>query len=63
MGILQLSASSWSDIGIPEEPDTVAVTLNKGTNHLMLKVTDDVWSWGAIVRLEPVNVANPEPQE
>ena len=39
--------------GIQEEPDTVAVTLRKGTNHLMLKVTDDVWSWGAIVRLRP----------
>jgi len=39
--------------GIQEEPDTVAVTLKKGTNHLMLKVTDDVWAWGAIVRLRP----------
>jgi len=39
--------------GIPEKPDTVAVTLRKGTNHLMLKVTDDVWSWGAIVQLRP----------
>jgi len=38
--------------GIQEEPDTVAVTLKKGTNHLMLKVTDDIWSWGAIVRLQ-----------
>jgi len=46
--------------GIPEEPDTVAVTLQKGNNHLMLKVTDDVWSWGAIIRLQPVNVAEPE---
>ncbi len=42
--------------GIPEQPDTVAVTLKKGTNHLMLKVTDDVWSWGAIVRLRPGKV-------
>lgn len=39
--------------GIQEEPDTVTVTLRKGTNHLMLKVTDDVLSWGAIVRLRP----------
>jgi len=38
----------------------VAVTLQKGNNHLMLKVTDDVWSWGAIIRLQPVNVAEPE---
>ena len=39
--------------GIPKEPDTVSVTLKKGTNHLMLKVTDDVLWWGAIVRLRP----------
>ena len=38
--------------GIPEEPNTVTVTLKKGTNHLMLKVTDDILSWGAIVRLQ-----------
>jgi len=38
--------------GIQEEPDTVEVTLKKGTNYLMLKVTDDVVSWGAIVRLQ-----------
>jgi hypothetical protein len=38
--------------GIPEEPDTVAITLKEGTNHLMLKVTDDVLDWGAIVRLQ-----------
>ncbi|MCP4258664.1 MAG: hypothetical protein GY774_14355 [Planctomycetes bacterium] len=37
--------------GIPEEPDTVAVTLKEGTNHLMLKVTEDIWGSGAIVRL------------
>ncbi len=41
--------------GIPEEPDKVEVTLNKGTNNLMLKVTDDIWSWGAIVRLRDAN--------
>ena len=39
--------------GIQEEPDTVAITLKEGTNHLMLKVTDDIWAWGAIVRLRP----------
>ncbi|MHC4535328.1 MAG: hypothetical protein ACYS6K_15365 [Planctomycetota bacterium] len=38
--------------GIPEEPDTVAVTLKKGTNHLMLKVTQEIWGSGAIVRLQ-----------
>jgi hypothetical protein len=31
--------------------------LKQGVNALMLKVTDDVWSWGAIVRVQPaVNV-------
>jgi hypothetical protein len=38
--------------GIPEEPETVEVTLKKGTNHLMLKVTDDILDWGAIVRVQ-----------
>ncbi|MCP4611758.1 MAG: hypothetical protein GY845_23865 [Planctomycetes bacterium] len=37
--------------GIPEEPDTVAVTLKEGTNKLMLKVTEDIWGSGAIVRV------------
>jgi len=39
--------------GIPEVPDTVAVTLKEGTNNLMLKVTEDIWGSGAIVRLRP----------
>ena len=39
--------------GILEQPDVVNVTLNEGINELMLKVTDDVWSWGAIVRVQP----------
>jgi hypothetical protein len=39
--------------GIQEEPDTVTVTLKEGTNHLMLKVIDDIWAWGTIVRLRP----------
>ena len=37
--------------GIEKEPDTVAVTLNEGTNNLMLKVTEDIWGSGAIVRM------------
>jgi hypothetical protein len=37
--------------GIPEVPDTVTVTLKEGTNKLMLKVTEDVWGSGAIVRV------------
>ena len=39
--------------GIPEKPDTVDVTLKEGSNHLMLKVTEDIWGSGAIVRLRP----------
>jgi hypothetical protein len=37
--------------GIPEQPDVVNVTLKQGVNHLMLKVTEDVWGSRAIVRL------------
>ncbi|MFC1634488.1 hypothetical protein ACFL5Z_06560 [Planctomycetota bacterium] len=37
--------------GIPEQPDTVDVTLNEGVNHLMLKVTEEIWGSRAIVRL------------
>ncbi len=47
--------------GIPEQPDAVAVTLKQGTNELMLKVTDDVWSWGAVVRVQPPAPAKPAP--
>jgi hypothetical protein len=32
-------------------PDTVEIKLKKGTNVLMLKVTQDTGPWGAIVRL------------
>ena len=37
--------------GIPEQPDTVNVTLKQGVNHLMLKVTEDIWGSRAIVRI------------
>ena len=39
--------------GIPEQPDTVNVTLKQGANRLMLKVTEDIWGSRAIVRLRP----------
>lgn len=39
--------------GIPLRPDAVEVTLKKGMNSLMLKVTQDVGPWGAIVRVQP----------
>ncbi|HEC02955.1 MAG TPA: hypothetical protein ENI81_05400 [Phycisphaerales bacterium] len=37
--------------GIPDQPDTVNVTLKQGVNHLMLKVTEDVMGSRAIARL------------
>jgi len=49
----KLVHASNNSRGIPEKPDTVAVTLKKGPNHLMLKVTEDIWGSGAIVRLRP----------
>ncbi|MEJ2701285.1 MAG: hypothetical protein P8Z79_02475 [Sedimentisphaerales bacterium] len=45
--------------GILDEPDKVDVTLNEGANDLMLKVTDDVWAWGAIVRVQPAIAVQP----
>jgi hypothetical protein len=41
--------------GIPEQPDTVDVTLKQGVNELMLKVTDDVAAWGAVARVRPTD--------
>ncbi|MBN1764187.1 MAG: linear amide C-N hydrolase [Sedimentisphaerales bacterium] len=43
--------------GISSIADKVKVTLNEGSNHLMLKITQDTGPWGAIVRVEPVNNA------
>ena len=37
--------------GIPDQPDTVNVTLKEGVNHLQLKVTEYVMGSRAIVRL------------
>lgn len=45
--------------GIGAQPDTVEVTLKRGTNHLMLKVTQNEGPWGAIVRVQPI--VNVEP--
>ncbi|UCD48989.1 MAG: linear amide C-N hydrolase [Phycisphaerales bacterium] len=39
---------------LPTTPDKVTVTLNEGTNDLMLKVTQNVGPWGATVRYQPV---------
>jgi hypothetical protein len=38
--------------GIPQEPDKVTIKLKRGSNNLMLKVTDNIRGWGAIVRLQ-----------
>jgi choloylglycine hydrolase len=39
---------------IPTTPDKVNVTLKKGANDLMLKVTQNTGPWGAIVRYKPI---------
>jgi HEAT repeat protein len=39
---------------IPSSPDTVNVTLKKGPNDLMLKITQNNMPWGAIVLLREV---------
>ncbi len=45
---------------LPPEPDRVPVTLAKGVNHLMLKVTQNNLPWGAIVRIKDVKVPEPK---
>ena len=37
--------------GIDLGPDALTIQLKKGTNHLMLKVTQDLFGWGAVVQL------------
>jgi len=45
---------------IMPEPDRVSVTLVKGVNRLMLKVTQNNLAWGAIVRARDVKVSEPK---
>ncbi len=45
---------------IPAEPDRVNVTLNKGANTLMLKVTQNNMPWGAIVRIRDAKPVEPK---
>ncbi len=45
---------------IPAEPDRVNVTLDKGVNTLMLKVTQNNMPWGAIVRIRDVKPIEPK---
>jgi HEAT repeat protein len=45
---------------IMPEPDVVPITLKKGTNDLMLKVTQNNLPWGAIVRLREVKITEPK---
>ncbi|MEN6575570.1 MAG: HEAT repeat domain-containing protein [Phycisphaerales bacterium] len=42
------------------EPDRVNVTLNKGVNTLMLKVTQNNMPWGAIVRIKEIQPVEPK---
>jgi hypothetical protein len=39
--------------GIADGVDTVDVTLDEGVNRLMLKITEDILGWGAVVRMAP----------
>lgn len=45
---------------IPSNPDTANVTLNKGVNELMLKVTQNNMPWGAIVLLREAKIIEPK---
>ena len=45
---------------IMPEPDVVPVTLKKGANELMLKVTQNNLPWGAIVRLRTAVITEPK---
>lgn len=45
---------------IMPDPDRVRVTLKKGANRLMLKVTQNNLAWGAIVRLREIKVPKPK---
>jgi hypothetical protein len=47
--------------GIDVGPDAITVKLKKGTNHLMLKVTQDLWGWGAVVQLGSDKAVCPQP--
>jgi len=45
---------------IMPEPDRVTTTLQKGTNRLMLKVTQNNLPWGAIVRVREAKAVEPK---
>jgi len=49
--------------GIEEQPDAVNVTLKQGVNHLLLKVTEDIWGSRAIVRIGADKAAGPRPTD
>ena len=45
---------------IPPNPDRVRVTLKKGANRLMLKITQNNMPWGVIVRLREIKLPKPK---
>ncbi len=49
--------------GIPEQPDAVNVTLKQGANHLLLKVTEDIWGSRAMVRIGSDKAIRPQPTD
>jgi len=48
--------------GIDLGPDAITVDLKKGTNHLMLKVSQDLFGWGAVVQLGSDRAVCPQPR-
>ncbi|MFC1761817.1 LamG domain-containing protein [Planctomycetota bacterium] len=57
----QLIHASNNMRGIKEGQDAVLIQLKKGTNPLMLKVTQDIWGWGAVVQLGSDKAVCPQP--
>jgi hypothetical protein len=55
-----IHANNWMR-GIDLGPDAIKVKLKKGANHLMLKVTQDLFGWGAVVQLGSDKAVCPQP--
>ena len=49
--------------GISSQPDVAKIGLKRGSNTLMLKVTQSGGPWGAVVRLRPLDSTSPNSPE
>lgn len=47
--------------GIDKGPDALVIDLKKGANELLLKVTQDLFGWGAVVQLGSDRAVCPQP--